>query len=383
MMLRRCCCLLIVIVVLARCGETASTVVPRTIALAQGATATTPPTTKPSAEPTATTPPTIAPSATPEPTATLLPTATPEPLVSLAVVGDLMLARSIGDRITSAGPDAPLAAVRDELAAADLTIGNLETAIGTDGVPAPKAYVFLAPPASAQTLQGAGFDVVSLANNHSLDWGEAALNETFASLDAAGIVYVGAGNNDAAAHAPVVLERNGLRLAFLAYVDVPVERGGFVTESWTAGADSAGVAWAEPARIAQDVAAIRPTVDHVIILLHSGYEGQDTPNAEQRAAADAALRAGATLVLGAHPHVLQGVEQRGGQLIAWSLGNFVFDGFAGTPSVNSAILHLTLDRDGVRDYRWSPVQLVDGFPVPLDPATDGAAILENLARLSR
>ncbi|HYF66082.1 MAG TPA: CapA family protein, partial [Herpetosiphonaceae bacterium] len=204
-----------------------------------------------------------------------------------------------------------------------------------------------------------------------------------ASLDAAGIAHVGAGPNAAAAHAPVVLERNGLRLAFLGYVDVPVERGGFVTESWTAGPDTPGVAWADPAAIAADVGAIRPAVDHVIILLHSGYEGQDTPNEIQRAAAEAALGAGATLVLGAHPHVLQGAETRGGQLIAWSLGNFVFDGFAGTPSVDSAILHITLDRRGVSAFRWSPVRLIDGYPQPLDSEGEGAAILANLARLSQ
>ena len=108
----------------------------------------------------------------------------------------------------------------------------------------------------------------------------------------------------------------------------------------------------------------------------------NTPNTIQRAAAEAAIGAGATLVLGAHAHVLQGVERGEQTLIAWSLGNFVFDGFAETPSVDSAILHITLDRKGVRDYHWSPVRLVDGYPVPLDPATDGAAILENLKRLS-
>lgn len=88
-------------------------------------------------------------------------------------------------------------------------------------------------------------------------------------------------------------------------------------------------------------------------------------------------------MLGSQPHVLQGVEQRGTALIAWSLGNFVFDGFAGTPSADSAILHLTLDRQGVRTYRWSPVRLIDGYPIPLAPNTDGAAILRKLARLSK
>jgi poly-gamma-glutamate capsule biosynthesis protein CapA/YwtB (metallophosphatase superfamily) len=380
--MRRCSLFVLVLLLVGGCGSAAPAPTPAPTRPAEQALAVTLAPTRP---PVPTAPPTATYQPTRTPAPTVLPSVISEPQVSLAVVGDLMLARSIGERISSDGPAAPLAAVSAELAAADLTIGNLECAIGLDGTPAPKAYRFLAPPAASATLTSAGFDLVSLANNHILDWGDEALAGTAASLDAAGIAHVGAGANAAAARAPVVLERNGLRLAFLGYVDVPVERGGFVTESWTAGADTPGVAWANPELIAADVRAIRPQVDHVIILLHSGYEGQDTPNEVQRAAATAALEAGATLVLGAHPHVLQGTEARAGRLIAWSLGNFVFDGFAGTPSVDSAILHITLDKQGVSAYRWSPVRLIDGYPQPLDPEGEGegAAILENLARLSQ
>ncbi|MFD3165516.1 CapA family protein [Herpetosiphon sp. NSE202] len=333
---------------------------------------------------------TAAPTNPPPPTNTTIPTATnepsptPEPRLELAIVGDIMLARSIGERILSDGPEPVFAGVYADLVNADLTIGNLETAVADTGEPAPKAYRFLAPPESIASLSHAGFDLVSLANNHSLDWGESALSETIGLLNQANIANVGAGMNAEQAYRPVILEKNGLRLAFLAYVDVPVENGGFVTESWTATADQAGLAWAEPAVIAADVAAIRPSVDHVIILLHSGYEGVNQPNEIQRSNAYAALEAGATLVLGAHPHVLQGYEARpNGQFIAWSLGNFVFDGFDGTPSLDSAILHLTLDKSGVIGSRWTPVRLVDGYPQALDPASDGAYIIETIEQLSR
>ncbi|ABX04882.1 CapA family protein [Herpetosiphon sp.] len=362
-------------IILAACGSSTPTTEPSQLALA----------------PTATIAVTVtaAPTNSPEPTSTTLPTVTtepsptPEPKIELAVVGDIMLARSIGERILSDSPEQPFAGVRDELVNADLTIGNLETAIADAGEPAPKAYRFLAPPESVDSLSDAGFDLVSLANNHSLDWGESALSETIGLLNEAEIANVGAGMNAEQAYRPVIIEKHGLRLAFLAYVNVPVERGGFVTESWTATAEQAGLAWAEPAVIAADVAAIRPSVDHVIILLHSGYEGIDQPNEIQRSNAYAALDAGATLVLGAHPHVLQGYEARpNGQFIAWSLGNFVFDGFDGTPSLDSAILHLTLDKTRVIASRWTPVRLIDGYPQALDPTTDGAYIIEKIEQLS-
>src|SRR4029434_4851617 len=121
-----------------------------------------------------------------------------------------------------------------------------------------------------------------------------------------------------------VLVAKGLRLAFLAYVDVPVERNGFDTATWEADSNAPGVAWARQARIAADVAEARRAADVVIVLLHSGSEGDSSPNGIQRAAAHTAIDAGATLVVGAHPHVLQGVERYGRGVIAYSLGNIVF-----------------------------------------------------------
>ena len=328
--------------------------------------------------------PTPQPTNAPQPSMTPIPSPTAEPEISLAFVGDVMLARSIGERIVSDGANLPFAGVRDELRQSDLTIANLECVVADAGVPAPKAYRFLAPPASIASLTDAGIDLVSLANNHSLDWGDAALLETQHLLNDAKIGFVGSGANVDQAHVPLIIERNGMKLAFLAYVNVPIEVGGFDMATWTATDTSAGVAWAEPEQIRQDIAAIKPSVDHVIILLHSGYEGQDTPNEIQRTNAYAALDAGATLVIGAHPHVLQGYERHDtGQLIAWSLGNFVFDGFEGTPSTDSAILHITLDRTGVTNMRWTPVRIENGFPIALDPNGEGAAILARIEELSK
>ena len=136
---------------------------------------------------------------------------------------------------------------------------------------------------------------------------------------------MGGGADEAAARAPVFVEVHGVRVAFLARVATPREAGGFSIDEWAAGPTSAGLAVGDPATLAADVTAARQSADVVIVLLHAGDEYQHQPNATQRALAEAALAAGADAVIGAHPHVVQPIEQRGAQLVAWSLGNFVFD----------------------------------------------------------
>lgn len=188
----------------------------------------------PTATPTATHTPTGTPTATP----THTPTATPPPEVVVQIVGDVMLARSIAQV-----PPAQVFAGVPALAQAEVLAVNLETALGAGGAPQPKAYTFLAPPVMAEALRLAGVDVASLANNHALDYGVEVLTQTRQLLNAAGVAGVGAGSTTREAHAPVIIEREGLRLAFLAYVDVPVEtRSGFDTRTWTAGPDTPGVA---------------------------------------------------------------------------------------------------------------------------------------------
>lgn len=288
---------------------------------------------------------------------------TPIPQITLMAVGDLMLARTIGERVYSQGPQSIFAGVQPILDSADLLVGNLECAITDRGQPEPgKGYTFAAPPAAADALAAAGFDVLSLANNHALDYGFEGLAQTQSLLDERGIAFVGAGENEVAAHRPLIVERNGLRLAFLAYVDVLVEDGGFDTRRWVASAASPGMAWAYPDRIREDAAAARAESEVVIVLLHFGYEGRTGPVASQQQAARAAIEGGAALVLGSHPHVLQRTERYQNGLIVYSLGNFVFDGF-GFPANYSAIFSATIDGSGVRDYGWFPVVVVDdGLP---------------------
>ncbi len=342
--------------------------------------ATPPPTRAATAPPPPTAAPTATATETPSPPPSATPTATAEPAITLAAVGDIMLGRSIGAALQRDPSGTPFADIVEQLRAPDITVGNLECALGMEGKPAAKGYTFLGPPSGAASLAGAGFDIVSLANNHSLDFGPRALDETIQLLDAAGIRHTGAGQDAAAAHQPAMITANGLRLAFLAYVNVPIERSGFDTASWEATGDQPGLAWARPRDIAVDVAAARARADLVIVLLHSGVEGQQTPDAAQKAAAHTAIDAGAALVIGAHPHVLQGVERYHGGLIAYSLGNIVFDGLWGN-GIESAILRVTLTREGVRDVAWTPVVLRQGYP-RLAEGVRADAIMAQIERMT-
>lgn len=295
-----------------------------------------------------------------------------------------MLARSVGERIGSGDPDDPFAGVADEFAAADLVVGTLETTVGESGEPEEKTYTFQAPPEAVDSLLAAGFDLVTLANNHSYDFGAEGLLETIGLLESGGLAHVGAGADADAARSPVILSAGGVDTAFLAYVDVPDDASGYRNRDWAATSTDPGVAWAVPEEVAADVTAAEREADHVVVLLHAGTEGSSQPDPSQHAAADAALDAGATAVIGSHPHVLQGHRLQDGQLTAWSLGNFVFDDFHDPETSQSVVLTVHLDQEGITDTEWTPVQLEGSYPQALDPeAPDGRAVLEHLESLPK
>ncbi|MDX1613998.1 MAG: CapA family protein [Candidatus Promineifilaceae bacterium] len=300
--------------------------------------------------------------------------------VLLAAVGDLMLDRALGAAIMRGRPEFPFELVSPELTVPDITVGNLESALGDLGSGADKRYTFQAPPRAAYSLAAAGFDVLSLANNHAMDFGPEALLQGIRLLREQGIHAVGAGATSAAARTPAIVQANGLRLAFLAYVNVPVERSGFDTASWQATVDTPGLAWGDPETIAVDVGAARSQADLVIVLLHSGYEYIEEPSEAQRAAAHAAIDAGAHLVLGHHAHLLQGVEFRKQGVIAYGLGNFAFE-IEGDPA--SAILRVWLDGRGVRHLELVPAIVQFGGQPRLAESWEAAPIRRQVYFLTR
>ncbi len=298
-------------------------------------------------------------------------------IVRLMAVGDMELAFGVGRRIVRDGPQVPFAAVAQYFTAADLVVGNLECSLSRNGAPWPRKLLhFGAPGAAAEALAVGGVDAVSVANNHSLDFGRQAFLDTLGLLDAQAVAHAGGGTNRAAAHAPLIIERNGLRLALLSYVTAfwgPVH---FTTRAWEAGPNGAGVAIARADDITADVTAARTLADVVIVSVHSDGELRRMPKRSQRRMADAAIAAGAALVIGSGPHVLQGYRNGDHTLIAYSLGNFVFPGYTGA-ATDSAILDVTLSAQGVESFNWIPIEVDKALPRP----AKGAEIERILARL--
>jgi poly-gamma-glutamate synthesis protein (capsule biosynthesis protein) len=301
--------------------------------------------------------------------------------ITIAAVGDVSLGREVAERMAQQGASYPFELVTGLLGDADVTIANLENALTERGEAQAKAYTFRAPPRFAGGLAVAGIDLVSLGNNHSADFGREGVADTLAALDAAGLAYAGAGLDEAGARAPAFVEAKGLRLAFLSYTDV--------LENTFAGPDVAGVAFAEAPVIAADVAAARAQADVVIVALHFGLEYTDAPQASQQVLARAAIDAGALLVLGHHPHTLQGLERYGDGLIAYSLGNFVFDldevdlASLGPRAYQTAVLYVTLSPDRVLEARLEPVAIEETEDRPRPPTPgERAAILARIEELN-
>jgi poly-gamma-glutamate capsule biosynthesis protein CapA/YwtB (metallophosphatase superfamily) len=268
-----------------------------------------------------------------------------EAVVTLIAVGDVMPGRGV------AVVDAPLAQIAPWLGAGDLALGNLEAvlvAAPPDAVsPEQEPYLLWAEPAAAPLLARAGFDLLSLANNHSFDAGSAGLQETAANLLAAGITPLGAGAGEAA-YAPVLREVRGVRLAFLAFNAVAMPGADVKAGDWTP------AAWDEGRAVAA-VQAARAQADAVVVAIHWGYEVEPRPDPAQLRIAKDLIAAGAHLIVGHHPHVAQPVAvANGGALVAYSLGNFLFDQEQGATARGLA-LRAFFDEAGLRALQALPV----------------------------
>jgi len=292
--------------------------------------------------------------------------------VTITFVGDIMLTRIPGEHIAKGGD--PFTDFADLLTGSDLAIGNLECVISTVGEAVPKWFNFRCDPRNVNLL-GGYFDAVSVANNHSGDYGKEAFAEQLRLLREGGVPYFGGGMNLAEAHQPVIFERNGLKIAVLGYNDVELR-------SYEAGPDTPGLAWIEPDQVAADVRAARAQADIVVVYPHWGYDYMFWHSEQQAEIARVAIEAGADLVVGSHPHVTQPVELYDGSLIAYSLGNFVFDDFVDVsaeldePARTSWVLTVTLGRDGISSWETRVARTDDrGFPQLLEgvasPCSDG------------
>ena len=277
--------------------------------------------------------------------------------VRLVFVGDIMLDDGPGKTIAEGGD--PLAAFDSLLRDADFTIGNLECPVATVGQPLEsKIYSFRARPSVMRVLQHR-FTALSVANNHSGDYGQAAFLETLDHARAAGIRVFGGGRNLREAHAPLWLEKGGLRIAVLAYNE-------FKPRRFEAGANSPGIAWSEDSHVVADIRAARAAgADVVIPFMHWGWEREPEPTARQHHLARLMIDAGASAVIGGHPHVTQGADLYRGRPIIWSLGNFVFDGFELPAAKVGWLARLSVDKNGVVAWDTIAARIDEaGTPTP-------------------
>lgn len=238
---------------------------------------------------------------------------------SMIFVGDLMLSRSIGMKMSQKGSwTYPFLEAADFLKSADLTIGNLEGPISERGSNAGSLYSFRANPKSIDGLLYAGFDILSIANNHIWDYGKDAFLDTLDILTNNNIAYIGGGRNFTDAHISHIRDVQGTKVAFLAYTNLlPSFLGSANAKPSVASYD------AEQLKI--DIRKAKSKADVVVVSFHWGSEYDVTHNLDQEKFAHVAIDAGANLIVGHHPHVVQDIEKYNDGYIAYSLGNFVFD----------------------------------------------------------
>jgi len=304
-------------------------------------------------------------------------TTTEPPPLTVAAGGDVLGDRGVGDYIDKHGGESVFEFVKPYLAPADVAFVNLEGPISDKGSPAAgKKFTFESRTALTTGLVWAGVDVVSLANNHSVDYGSKALLDCIARLDEAGVAHPGAGADSTAAAAPALLDTPAGTVAVLAASEI--------TQYFAATARQPGtnVTSSPNSRLVADVAAAAKEADFVIVSLHWGTEYDATADGDQQNLAHKLVDAGADLILGHHPHVIQGLEIYKDRLIVYSLGDFVFDHYSRATG-EAFVLQVTLSPDGPPSGTIVPVYLHDTRGVPkIVTGSEADVILDRLTDLS-
>ncbi|MCU1343988.1 MAG: hypothetical protein JWL70_254 [Acidimicrobiia bacterium] len=272
-----------------------------------------------------------------------------------------------------------MAAIAPLLSKADLTVANLETTIGAAGAKVAKKFNFQSDPRLLQAAKAAGIDVVSVANNHSFDFGAAGFQSTVLNILASGLKPTGGGNNAAAAYAPTIVEVRGTKVAIVGVAVIGPPDSGRATATRAGTTDGRNLA----ATLAA-ITAARQQAPIVVAFMHWGVELATCPTAADRALAQKLLDAGASAVIGSHPHVLQGQSTAtAGKLIAYSMGNFVFYAKRDVAR-RTGVLTVSFSPDGsVVGQTFDPA-LIDarGRPIPLTgAAADQARAAYNNLRI--
>lgn len=298
--------------------------------------------------------------------------------ITIIAVGDIMPTARAMPFLKKQGLGYPYRATREILKGGDIVVGNLETPLtGKGNRFENKKYTFRAPIETAAALKETGFTHMSLANNHMMDYGASGLTSTLTALDDAGLNFAGAGENIKEARKISFTEIKGKKIAFLSFSKTyPIE--------FYAGNKRAGTAPGYKKFITYDLKKAASEADIVIVAFHWGGEKLEHPRAYQKELARLSIDAGADIVIGHHPHVLQGIERYKEGVIFYSLGNFAFGSYS--PSSRESIIAKVVLEDGrISSVEAVPIN-VNNFEVHFQPRVieggEGEKVISHLSRLS-
>lgn len=291
---------------------------------------------------------------------------------TLLFAGDVLISSRIQNYYEAEGIERIVSEeLLQEMKSADILMLNNEFPFSNRGTPMEdKQFTFQCEPKYVSVLQELGVDIVSLANNHTLDYGREALSDTFTTLDKAGILYAGAGETRERAEEIQVIEANGKKFGFVAASRViPVT-------SWDVRNQTPGMFTAyDDTRLVEVVAEAEKECDYVTVFLHWGIEYKEYPEEYQRTIAKNCFAAGADLVIGAHTHCLQGIEFMDGKPVYYSLGNYIF-----ADSVDkSAAIKVTIAEDDTVTYELLPVCTIGGTTQLMEEKESLFQYMENIS----
>ncbi|MDR0472822.1 MAG: CapA family protein [Treponema sp.] len=319
----------------------------------------------------------------------------PRPLIKekpvltwISSAGDMMLGRNAGNILLNQGPKALFGGAAEIFRQSDLVIVNLEGSLSSRGRPAQKSYTFRFEPPKplAAAVKNAGIDAVLYANNHTFDYGEEAFLDTMNYLDEAGIAFLGTGRNEEEALSPFIFEKDNFSAHVWGLVSFPGERSGYDGLGNVAGPDKAGFLHARrggaekiKARFSKRDRDGKESLN--MVFFHGGAEWSHSPNAATRELYTGMVREGADLIIGTHPHIVQGFEWVGEKLVFWSLGNFVFAGMEDTGGGDEGLL-IRLGYWGKKPLYIEPFAL-DLLGPRVELAPNQKQRLDNFYRMSK
>jgi poly-gamma-glutamate synthesis protein (capsule biosynthesis protein) len=213
-------------------------------------------------------------------------------------------------------------------------------------------------PMAIECLKCYGFDLLSLANNHILDYGRLAMEDTFLRLKQAGIDYVGAGFNENEACFPKIKEMKNTKIAFLAFTNVG-------SPLWQAKENSSGICWLNEKNLEKGIKSAKERADIILVMFHFGDEYKTKSNSIQKYFSHLAIDLGADLIIGHHPHVVQEIEEYKGKYIAYSLGNFIFDQNFSKETMEGMLLKVVIENKKIKEILPIKTKINQFFQVEL------------------